>query len=46
MKHQAGLSWTAAAQAVIYRCGTEYTNAPRDMTQCERLTEQAVTVIS
>ncbi|MBP6244888.1 MAG: hypothetical protein KA411_04415, partial [Limnohabitans sp.] len=33
-------------QAVIYRCGTEYTNAPRDMTQCERLTEQAVTVIS
>ena len=41
-----GLSWTAAAQAVIYRCGTEYTNAPRDMTQCERLTEQAVTVIS
>ena len=41
-----GLSWTAAAQAVIYRCGNEYTNAPRDMTQCERLTEQAVTVIS
>jgi chromosome segregation ATPase len=33
-------------QAVIDRCGTEYTNAPRDMTQCERLTEQAVTVIS
>jgi chromosome segregation ATPase len=33
-------------QAVIERCGTEYTNAPRDMTQCERLTEQAVTVIS
>lgn len=33
-------------QAVIDRCGTDYTNAPRDMTQCERLTEQAVTVIS
>jgi hypothetical protein len=33
-------------QAVIDRCGTEYINAPRDMTQCERLTEQAVTVIS
>lgn len=41
-----GLSSTAAAQAVIYRCGHEYTNAPSNLQQCERLTEQAVTVIS
>ncbi len=41
------LCWSlaAAAQAVIYRCGHEYTNAPSNLQQCERLTEQAVTVI-
>ena len=41
-----GLCGSAAAQAVIYRCGHEYTNAPRHISQCERLAEQAVTVIS
>lgn len=40
------LSCSIAAQSVIYRCGHEYTNAPRDTHQCQRLTEQAVTVIS
>jgi hypothetical protein len=35
----------AQAQELIYRCGNEYTNAPRDVSQCERLTQQAVTVI-
>lgn len=39
-------SYSAAAQAVIYRCGHEYTHAPRDISQCQRLAEQAVTVIS
>lgn len=34
------------AQEVIYRCGQEYTNAPKDLTRCERLAEQAVTVIT
>jgi hypothetical protein len=40
-----GLCWSGMAQEVIYRCGQEYTNAPRDISQCERLSEQAVTVI-
>ncbi|WP_396431600.1 hypothetical protein [Limnohabitans sp.] len=40
-----GLCWQGLAQEVIYRCGQEYTNAPRDITRCERLPEQAVTVI-
>lgn len=44
------LLWTASgslgAQEAIYRCGTEYTNAPRDVRQCERLSPQAVTVIT
>ena len=39
-------SWAAGAQSVIYRCGHEYTNAPSPLQQCERLAEQAVTVIS
>jgi hypothetical protein len=34
------------AQEVIYRCGHEYTNIPRDVSRCERLSEQSVTVIS
>jgi hypothetical protein len=34
------------AQEVIYRCGQEYTNAPKDLSRCERLSEQAVTVIT
>lgn len=44
----AGMSWGVAAwsQEVIYRCGNEYTNAPRDIQQCERMAPQAVTVIS
>ena len=42
------LAWCASgvAQEVIYRCGQEYTNAPRDPSRCERLAEQAVTVIT
>jgi hypothetical protein len=36
----------ASAQEAIYRCGQEYTNAPSDVRQCERLAPQAVTVIS
>ena len=40
------LAGTAAlAQQPVFRCGQEYTNAPVDPTQCERLTGQAVTVI-
>jgi hypothetical protein len=35
-----------SAQEAIYRCGREYTNAPRDVSRCERLAEQSVTVIS
>jgi hypothetical protein len=34
------------AQEAVYRCGQEYTNAPRDLNRCQRLTEQSVTVIS
>lgn len=34
------------SQEAIYRCGQEYTNAPRDVSRCERLAEQAVTVIT
>jgi hypothetical protein len=36
----------AFAQEAIYRCGQEYTNAPSDVRQCERLAPQAVTVIT
>ncbi len=36
----------ASAQEAIYRCGQEYTNAPSDVRQCERLAPQAVTVIT
>ena len=36
----------AWAQEAIYRCGHEYTNAPRDVRQCERMAPQAVTVIT
>lgn len=35
-----------SAQEAIYRCGQEYTNAPSDVRQCERLAPQAVTVIT
>ena len=35
----------ARAQEPIYRCGQEYTNAPRDASRCERLAAQSVTVI-
>lgn len=34
------------AQEVVYRCGQEYTNAPRNAAQCERLSSQAITVVS
>lgn len=34
------------AQEPIYRCGQEYTNAPKDFSRCERLSSQSVTVIS
>jgi hypothetical protein len=46
------LLWVSAwcvsglAQEVMYRCGQEYTNAPKDLSRCERLSEQAVTVIT
>jgi len=33
------------AQEAVYRCGQEYTNAPRDASRCERLPDQSVTVI-
>ena len=33
------------AQDVIYRCGQEYTNAPRSASACERLSTQAITVV-
>ncbi len=34
------------AQEAIYRCGQEYTNAPKDLSLCERLPQQSVTLIS
>jgi len=38
--------WSLAfAQQAVYRCGHEYTNAPGDPQQCERVAPQAVTVI-
>jgi hypothetical protein len=40
------VSMCAWAQEAIYRCGHEYTNAPRDVRQCERMAPQAVTVIT
>ena len=40
------VSTCAWAQEAIYRCGHEYTNAPRDVRQCERMAPQAVTVIT
>ena len=40
------VSMCAWAQEAIYRCGHEYTNAPRDVRQCERMAAQAVTVIT
>jgi hypothetical protein len=40
----AGMS--AQAQQAVYRCGQEYTNAPREPALCEALAPQAITVIS
>jgi hypothetical protein len=40
----AGLS--VQAQQAVYRCGQEYTNAPREPGLCEPLAPQAITVIS
>jgi hypothetical protein len=37
---------TAQAQQAIYRCGHEYTNAPREPRLCETLATQAITVIN
>jgi cell fate (sporulation/competence/biofilm development) regulator YmcA (YheA/YmcA/DUF963 family) len=37
---------SAFAQEAVYRCGHEYTNAPRDVRQCERMVPQAITVIT
>jgi len=37
--------WGVQAQQSVYRCGQEYTNAPRDKSQCQLLQAQAVTVI-
>ena len=39
-------SMSALAQEAVYRCGHEYTNAPRDVRQCERMVTQSVTVIT
>lgn len=36
----------AQAQQAVYRCGHEYTNAPREPGLCEALAPQAITVIS
>lgn len=41
----AALCLPSLAQEVIYRCGQEYTNAPRHAVQCERLSSQAITVV-
>jgi len=34
------------AQQTVYRCGLEYTNAPREPSLCEPLSSQAITVIN
>lgn len=39
------LSGAVQAQDAVYRCGQEYTNAPKDPSRCERLASQGVTVI-
>ncbi len=39
------LGASVQAQAVIYRCGQEYTNAPRSTAQCEPLPTQAIMVV-
>ncbi len=36
----------ALAQQAVYRCGQEYTNAPREPGLCEPLAQQAITVIN
>jgi hypothetical protein len=36
----------AQAQQAVYRCGQEYTNAPREPGLCEPLAQQAITVIN
>lgn len=36
---------SAWAQEAIYRCGNQYTNAPPDVSRCERVAPQTVTVI-
>ena len=36
----------AQAQQAVYRCGQEYTNAPREPALCEPLAPQAITVIN
>ena len=36
----------AQAQQSVYRCGQEYTNAPREPALCEPLAPQAITVIN
>ncbi|WP_146187771.1 hypothetical protein [Limnohabitans sp. T6-5] len=40
-----GAQAQAQAQEGVYRCGQEYTNAPRDKSRCQLLNPQAVTVI-
>jgi len=37
---------TTQAQQAVYRCGQEYTNAPREPRLCETLVPQAITVIN
>ncbi len=39
-------SQAALAQQPVYRCGQEYTNAPREPALCEPLAPQAITVIN
>ena len=38
--------FAAQAQQAVYRCGQEYTNAPREPALCEPLAPQAITVIN
>mgnify|MGYP000178474331 CR=1 FL=1 len=42
----AGAVGSALARETIYRCGQEYTNTPKDLTRCEPLAEQNVSVIT
>jgi hypothetical protein len=44
--HGVSASLPAQAQQTVYRCGHEYTNAPREPGLCEPLPAQVITVIN